>query len=166
MPYTLTKNDIISNTSSVTGNNNKPIHIIYNNALFSPIYYTESPWILLELYHRLLVTVATHGSLSAFGPSKEDWTSYTDRMKHYFIVNGVDDEGKKWLILLSACGASVFKLIQNLIEKDKLNTTSYNDIVKKVKAHYDPQPSVTMQRYKFNIHSRAEGESVATMSLR
>ena len=63
--------------------------------------------------------------------------------------------------MLSACGAFVFKLIQNLIEKDKLDMTLYDDIVKKVKAHYDPQPSVIMQRYKFNTRSRAEGESVA-----
>ena len=59
---------------------------------------------------------------------------------------------------------SVFKLIQNLIDKDKLDTTSYDDIdiVKKVKTHYDPEPSVIMQRNKFNTRTRAEGESVAT----
>ena len=52
--------------------------------------------------------MATHGSLSAFDPSKEDWTSYTDRMKHYFIANDVTDGDKKRSILLSACGASTF----------------------------------------------------------
>ena len=105
--------------------------------------------------------MATHGSLSAFDPSKEDWTSYTDRMKHYFIANDVTDGDKKRSILLSACGASTFKLIQNLVEKDKVNTTSFEDIVAKLKTHYDPEPSVIMQRYKFNTRTRAEGESVA-----
>ena len=71
--------------------------------------------------------MATHGSLSAFDPSKEDWTSYTDRMKHYFIENDVTDGDKKRSSLLSACGASTFKLIQNLVEKDKVNTTSFED---------------------------------------
>ena len=91
-----------------------------------------------------LVEMATHGSLSAFDPSKEDWTSYTDRMKHYFIAN-VTDSDRKRSILLSACGASTFKLIQNLVEKDKMNTTSFEDIVAKLKTHYDPEPSVIMQ---------------------
>ena len=86
--------------------------------------------------------MATHGSLSAFDPSKEDWTSYTDRMKHYFIANDVTDGDKKRSILLSACGASTFKLIQNLVEKDKVNTTSFEDIVAKLKTHYDPETKV------------------------
>ena len=43
-----------------------------------------------------------------------------------------------------------------------MNTTSFLDIVKKVKSHYDPEPSVIMQRYKFNTRTRTEGESVAT----
>ena len=107
-----------------------------------------------------LVQMATHGSLSNFDASKEDWTSYTDRMKHYFIANDVVDGDKKRSILLSACGASTLKLIQNLVGKDKLNTTSFDEIVTKVKSHYDPMPSVIVQRYKFNMRTRAEGESV------
>ena len=46
------------------------------------------------------------------------------------------------------------------MEKDKLDT-SFDNIVK-VKAHYDPELSVIMQRYKFNMRTRAEGESVVT----
>ena len=39
--------------------------------------------------------------------------------------------------------------------------SSYDEIVKLVKGHYDPKPSVIMLRYKFT-RTRAEGESVAT----
>ena len=83
-------------------------------------------------------------------------------MKHYFIANDVGNGDKKRSILLSTCGASTFTLIQNLVEKDKLNTMSFDDIVKKVKSHYDPEPSVIIQRYKFNTRTGAEGESVTT----
>ena len=48
---------------------------------------------------------------------------------------------------------------QNLVEKDKLNTMSFDDIVKKVKSHY---ASAIMQRYNFNMHTRTEGELVTT----
>ena len=106
--------------------------------------------------------MATHGTVSTFDPSKEDWTSYTDRMKHYFVANDVVDAGKKRSILLSACGATAFKIIRNLVGDDKLDSTSYDDIVKLVMGHYDPKPSVIVQRYKFNTRTRVDGESVAT----
>ena len=105
--------------------------------------------------------MATHGSLSPFDPSTEDWTSYTQRMNHYFVANDVADGAKKRSILLSACGATTYKIIRNLVEEDKLDTTSYEDIVKLVKDHFDPAPSAIMQRYKFNTRTRDEGESVA-----
>ena len=37
---------------------------------------------------RALEQMATHGSLTAFDPSKEDWTSYVLRLKYYFDANG------------------------------------------------------------------------------
>jgi hypothetical protein len=104
--------------------------------------------------------MATHGSLSPFDPSTEDWTSYTQRMNYYFVANEVADGAKKRSILLSACGPT-YKIIRNLVEEDKLDTTSYEDIVKRVKAHFDPTPSAIMERYKFNTRVREEGESVA-----
>ena len=104
--------------------------------------------------------MTTHESMSAFDPSKDDWTSYTGRMAHYFVANDVTIADKKRSILLSVCGASTYKLIRNLVEN--LDTTSYDDIVKLVKSHYDPNLSVIMQRYKFNMRKRADGDSVAT----
>ena len=57
---------------------------------------------------------------------------------------------------------STFKVIQNLVEKENLDSTTHDQIVDCVKSHYDPKPSVIMQRYKFNTRTMADGESVAT----
>ena len=105
--------------------------------------------------------MATHGTVSMFDPSTEDWMTYTERMKHYFVANDVTDADKKRSILLSACGPATYKVIRNLVEEGKLDTTPYDDIVKLVKNYYDPPPSVTMQRYKFNTRVRSASESVA-----
>ena len=105
--------------------------------------------------------MATHGSLSEFDSTKDDWTSYVERVDFYFIANDVTSEAKKRAILLSACGASTFKLIRSLVDTGKLNSTSYKDLVELVKNHYDPKPSVTVQRHKFNTRIREPGESVA-----
>ena len=82
--------------------------------------------------------MATHRALWAtFDPSVEDWTRYMDRIKHYFVANDVADGDKKRSILLSACGPATYKVIRNLVEDGKLNTTS-DDIVKLVKGYHDP----------------------------
>ena len=104
--------------------------------------------------------MATHGSVSAFDCSKEDWTSYIERLNFYFVANDVTTEVKKRAILLSMCGPSTYKLIRSLIsEPDKLNSTPYEDIVKVVKNHYDPKPCNIVQRHKFNSRIQAPGES-------
>ena len=106
--------------------------------------------------------MATHGSVSAFDRSKEDWTSYIERLNFYFAANDVAAEAKQRAILLSVCGASTYKLIRSLVsEPDKLNSTPFKDIVKLVKDHYDPKPSSIVQRHKFNSRTRAPGESIA-----
>ena len=48
-----------------------------------------------------------------------------------------------------------------MVKDGKLDTTSYDDIVKLVKGYYDPPPCVTMQRYKFNTQIRNAKETVA-----
>ena len=63
--------------------------------------------------------MATHGVVSMFDPSTEDWTTYTERMKHYFVANDVTDAKKKHSILLSACGPATYKVIRNLVEEGK-----------------------------------------------
>ena len=54
-----------------------------------------------------------------------------------------------------------YKLIRSLIDPTKLNSTSYKDLVAKVKEHYDPKPSSIVQRHKFNKRTREPGESIA-----
>ena len=105
--------------------------------------------------------MSTHGTVTAFDRSKEDWTSYVERLDFYFAANDVTTDEKKRAILLSACGASTYKLIRSLIEPDKLNSTPYTDITKSVKEHYDPKPSSIVQRHKFNTRIRAPGETIA-----
>ena len=105
--------------------------------------------------------VGTHGSVSDFESSKEVWMSYVERLDFYFTTNDVSLDVKKQTVLLSVCGASTYKLIRSLIDPDKLNSTSYKDLVAKVKEHYDPKSSSIIQRHKFNKCTREPGESMA-----
>ena len=109
-------------------------------------------------------TMATHGSLSAFDSSKEDWSSCILRLKYYFEANEVTDSNKKKSILLSACGPATFRRIGSLLTTARLESIGYEDLIAVVKNFYDPKPSIIVQRFQFNTRVRAiaSSESIAT----
>ena len=104
--------------------------------------------------------MAIHGTIGEFIPKSEDWTSYTERLQQYFIANDVDGN-KKRAILLSVCSAATYKLIRSLLHPQKPTDKSYDEIVKSVKDHHEPQPSEIVQRFNFNTRVQKEGETVA-----
>ena len=106
--------------------------------------------------------MATHGTLSPFESSREDWGSYTLRMKYYFDANGITEANKQKSILLSACGPATFRRICSLLTPAQLEVITYDDLVREVTSFYDPKPSLIMQRYQFNSRVRASGESIAS----
>ena len=101
-----------------------------------------------------------HG-IGEFDSTREDWTSYTERLAQYFVANDIADAGKKRAILLSACGPSTYQLIRNLASPTKPAEKSYYDLVKLVSDHLHPTPTVACQRYNFNTHKQKEAESIA-----
>ena len=59
--------------------------------------------------------MATHGTLGEFNPTREDWTSYAERLELYFTSNDIVTEKKQHAILLSICGAETYTLIRDLV---------------------------------------------------
>ena len=105
--------------------------------------------------------MATIGSVKNFNPQVDDWPTYIERLDHYFLANDVKDDAKKRSILLYVCGTPTFKLLRSLVKDGKLDSVSYEALVKLLKDHYNPKPSTIVQRFHFNSRSRAPGESVA-----
>ena len=87
--------------------------------------------------------MATQGTVTAFYCKKEDWSMYIERLNHYFIANDVA-EGKK-LILLSACGATIY--MYRLIRVDyHIQKESENFMISLVRYIL----SLIVQRFNFN----------------
>ncbi len=105
--------------------------------------------------------MAVHDRVSEFDQHKEEWTLYGERMTHYFAANKVDDAAQKRSILLSAVGPATYKLLRSLVDSGDLASKSYEELVEVLKTHFDPKPSIIVQRYKFNSRARAQGESIA-----
>ena len=60
------------------------------------------------------------------------------------------------------CGPSTFQLLKNLLQPNTPESKTYTDLVDLLKNHFNPTPSVIMQRFKFNTRTRKDTESVAT----
>ena len=105
--------------------------------------------------------MATKHGIGEFDSTREDWTSYTERLAQYFVANDITDARKKRAILLSACGPSTYQLIRNLASPTKPAEKSYDDLVKLISDHLHPTPTIACQRYNFNTRKQKEGESIA-----
>ena len=102
-----------------------------------------------------------HGSITAFDGEKEDWVEYAERLENYFIANDIDDENKKRAILLNGVGATTYRLIKTLALPGTPKDLSFDEIVKRVKLHFNPKPSPIVRRFEFNTRGQKEGEAVS-----
>ena len=111
-------------------------------------------------------SMATYGSMEKFDPKVDEWSTYAQRLKHYFIANGVDNGDKKCSILLTVVGTPTYRLLRSLAGKDdtgseKIDSTSFDDLFSLLTKHYNPQQSTIVRRFHFNTRVRAQGESIA-----
>ena len=56
--------------------------------------------------------MATIGHIEEFRENKEEWSQYTERLKHFFAANGITDDDKKRSIFLTVIGARVYKKLE------------------------------------------------------
>ena len=104
--------------------------------------------------------MATHVSLGEFNPTREDWTSYAERLELYFTANDIT-ERKQQGILLSVCGAETYRLIRDLVAPTKPTEKTFAELVKIVKNHQQPPPSIIVQRFYFNTRIQEMEETVS-----
>ena len=101
------------------------------------------------------------GVVAPFNGKEEEWIDYAEQLEHYFITNDITDVAKKRAILLNAVGASTYRLIKTLALPGVPKDFTFEQIVKKVTAHYNPKSFVIIKRFEFNTRVQKEGESVA-----
>ena len=70
----------------------------------------------------------------AFDPAKEDWTSYSERLTHYFIATGISDASKQRSTLLSVWGPETYRLLRSLVGlATEINAKSHEELVDTLK---------------------------------
>ena len=102
----------------------------------------------------------TFGHLDEFNPNAESVTVYLERADLFLAANDVPDE-KKVSVFLSSVGKTTYALLRDSLQPQAPTDKSLTEIKTALKKHYQPTPSVMVERFKFHKRSQKEGESVA-----
>ncbi|XP_049886416.1 uncharacterized protein LOC126380879 [Pectinophora gossypiella] len=100
------------------------------------------------------------GKLGPFDLDKDNWDLYVDRLEQYFIANDIK-EAVKVATLITVIGSDAYELMVNLCTPEKPSTKSFSQLVKVMKTHLQPRPSLLAERFKFRQRSQKRGEKVA-----
>ena len=100
------------------------------------------------------------GSLGEFDPRSDSISSYLERMQLYFEANSVKED-RKVAVLLTVVGAKTYETLRSLLSPARPRDKTYEELLEVLKRHYDPQPLVIGERFKFYQRSQKPGETIA-----
>ena len=112
--------------------------------------------------------MASVSRVPEFDAAIESFGAYSRRLEQYFVANGVGegDAPKRRAILLSAVGASTFSLLEDLIAPAPAADKSFQELMKILTDHFEPQQSPIVSRFRFHSCTRDAGESVSSFLAR
>ena len=103
----------------------------------------------------------SHGVVSPFNGNEEDWIDYAERLENYFVANDIADEAKRRAILLNGVGPSTYRLIKTLCLPRSAKDFKFEELVERVRTHFDPKPPVIVKRFEFNTRKQRSEEPVS-----
>ncbi|XP_043244968.1 uncharacterized protein LOC122393203 [Amphibalanus amphitrite] len=113
--------------------------------------------------------MACVGKAPEFDPGVESFGSYARRLEQYFIANGItgeDQQGKRRAVFLSVVGARTFGLLEDLVAPTAVSDCTYTHLVDVLEAHFEPQASVIVARFRFHSCCRGAQEGVSAFLAR
>ncbi|KRY49822.1 hypothetical protein T03_16186 [Trichinella britovi] len=103
-------------------------------------------WLTIQYWRRgFCLEMAMLNQIEAFQPEK---------------ANDIASAEKKRAILMSVCGPSAYVIIRSLLTPLSLNEVTFEEIVSKVKEHFNPAPSEIVFRLRFHKRSQRPNESI------
>ncbi|KMQ83342.1 enzymatic poly [Lasius niger] len=89
-----------------------------------------------------------------FEAGQDNWETFVERLELYFLANEITDELKRRAILLTKVSTSTYILIRDLCAPSKPKDKTFEELKVLIKQHLSPEPSETMERYKFHKASK------------
>ncbi|XP_061164934.1 uncharacterized protein K02A2.6-like [Saccostrea echinata] len=99
------------------------------------------------------------GKIEQFDDSVESWESYEERLQAFFLANDIDNNHKV-PALISLIGPKTYTLLKNLIAPAKATDKGIKDLLKALREHLSPKPSVIAERFRFHKRNQRPDESV------
>ena len=90
---------------------------------------------------------ALFGTIREFNKDKEPWSRYVDRLNNF--TSAVEDDVRKWDILLNVMGTTSYLLLDNLVLLSSPRDKTFKELLEILKKHYGPEPSEIVLCYKF-----------------
>lgn len=99
------------------------------------------------------------GKLEQFDDSTSDWTTYSSRVKLYFLANKVGGN-EQVPALLTLVGPKTFNLITDLMSPDDPSQKTLAEISAALTKHLVHKPKVIGQRYRFYKRNQKDHEAI------
>ena len=101
------------------------------------------------------------GEIGEFNAAMEYWSSYLERLNHYFAANKVENEQKKDAFLCCiGRDTYMYGLLRALMAPNKPAASTYKQLTDALTAHLVPKPIVIAKRFRFHKRNQMEGETI------
>ncbi|XP_064469988.1 uncharacterized protein K02A2.6-like [Ornithodoros turicata] len=103
--------------------------------------------------------MATIGQVENFDETISDWISYEERLSSFLKVNKIGDD-RKVDAFLSIIGPKTYTLLKTLLAPEKPSDKTLDDLMKVLRDHLSPKPSVIAERAKFHKYIQGEAQTI------
>ncbi|XP_050553385.1 uncharacterized protein K02A2.6 [Spodoptera frugiperda] len=97
------------------------------------------------------------GKLEPFSLGSKQWPAYIRRVNQYILLNDVKDN-LKVPMLITVVGEATYSLMCDLCSPDFPENKNYEELVKLVGDHLEPQRSEIAERHVFRLRRQRDGE--------
>ena len=102
----------------------------------------------------------SYGRMQEFQPDLESISAYLERVHLFFSANDIRAD-KQVAVLLSVIGAKTYTLLRSLVAPALPQDKSFGELQQHLKHHFEPEPLVIAERFRFHRRDQAADESIA-----
>ena len=100
------------------------------------------------------------GNLEEFNANSGNISSYLERLQLYFEANKVEED-RRVPVLLTVIGSKAYDTLRSLLAPTLPGEKTFSELLDVLKKHFDPQPLVIAERFRFYKRSQKPDESIA-----
>ena len=101
------------------------------------------------------------GVVPTFDPGQVSFDEWSEILEAWLDTNEITNAEKKRSVLFTSMGAKTYHVLRSILQPEKPAEKTFNDCIKALKNHYQPQVSEIVLRYRFHSRYQKPGEGIA-----